>query len=90
MKNKAKYIILLTIFIIAFICSGILTFVSVEEACGGIQTTCYAIVTGKQYKMLQDLVKGGMSEMDMSKGFSQKQMQKMMKKFGKKKMMKFK
>jgi len=44
----------------------------------------------KQYKMLQDLVKGGMSEMDMSKGFSQKQMQKMMKKFGKKKMMKFK
>ena len=44
----------------------------------------------KQYKMLQDLVKGGMSEMDMSKCFSQKQMQKMMKKFGKKKMMKFK
>lgn len=44
----------------------------------------------KQYKMLQDLVKGGMSDMDMSKGFSQKQMQKMMKKFGKKKMMKFK
>ncbi len=43
----------------------------------------------KQYKMLQDLVKGGMSDMDMSKGFSQKQMQKMMKKFGKKKMMKF-
>ncbi len=44
----------------------------------------------KQYKMLQDLVKGGMTDMDMSKGFSQKQMQKMMKKFGKKKMMKFK
>ena len=44
----------------------------------------------KQYKMLQDLVKGGMTGMDMSKGFSQKQMQKMMKKFGKKKMMRFK
>lgn len=44
----------------------------------------------KQYKMLQDLVKGGMTDMDMSKGFSQKQMQKMMKKFGKKKMMRFK
>jgi signal recognition particle subunit SRP54 len=43
----------------------------------------------KQYNMLQDLVKGGMSDMDMSKGISQKQMQKMMKKFGKKKMMKF-
>src|SRR4030042_5350333 len=44
----------------------------------------------KQYKMLQDLVKGGIDNMDMSKGFSQKQMQKMMKKFGKKKMMRFK
>jgi len=40
--------------------------------------------------MLQDLVKGGMTDMDMSKGFSQKQMQRMMKKFGKKKMMRFK
>src|SRR4030042_202001 len=44
----------------------------------------------KQYKMLQDLVKGGIDTMDPSKGFSQKQMQKMMKKFGKKKMMRFK
>ena len=43
----------------------------------------------KQYKMLQDMFKGGMDDMDMSKGFSQKQMQKMMKKFGKKKMMRF-
>jgi signal recognition particle subunit SRP54 len=43
----------------------------------------------KQYKMLQDLVKGGVDNIDPSKGFSQKQMQKMMKKFGKKKMMKF-
>ena len=44
----------------------------------------------KQYKMLQDLIKGGMSDMDMSQGFSQKQMQKMMKTFGKKKMRRFK
>ena len=43
----------------------------------------------KQYKMLQDLIGGGMSDMGMSKGFSQKQMQKMMKKFGKKKMRRF-
>jgi len=43
----------------------------------------------KQYKMLQDLIKGGMGDMDASGGFSQKQMQKMMKKFGKKKMMRF-
>ncbi len=47
MKNKAKYTIILTIFLIAFICSGILTFVSVEEACGGIQTTCYAVQTSQ-------------------------------------------
>lgn len=37
----------------------------------------------KQYKLLQEMVKGGIDDMDMSKGFSQKQMQKMMKKFGK-------
>ena len=47
MINKTKYVILLTIFIIAFICSGILTFVSVEEACGGVQTTCYAVQTSQ-------------------------------------------
>ncbi len=39
----------------------------------------------KQYKMLQEMTSGGMEDMDMSKGMSQKQMQKMMKKFGGKK-----
>ncbi len=43
----------------------------------------------KQYDMLQDMMKGGMDSMDMSHGFSQKQMMKMMKKFGKKKIMRF-
>ena len=43
----------------------------------------------KQYKMLQEMMKGGVDNMDMSKGFSQKQMQKMMKKFGGKKMKRF-
>ena len=38
----------------------------------------------KQYDMLSEMVKGG-ADMDMSQGFSQKQMQKLMKKFGKKK-----
>jgi len=38
----------------------------------------------KQYDMLNEMIKGG-TEMDMSQGFSQKQMQKLMKKFGKKK-----
>ncbi len=43
----------------------------------------------KQHKMLQEMMKGGISDLDPSKGFSQKQMQKLMKKFGRKKVMKF-
>lgn len=35
----------------------------------------------KQYKMLNEMIKGGMSDMDMSKGISQKQLMKMAKKF---------
>jgi signal recognition particle subunit SRP54 len=38
----------------------------------------------KQYKLLSDMVKGGFGDLDPSKGMSQKQMQKIMKKFGKK------
>jgi len=41
----------------------------------------------KQYKMLKDLIQSGMG--DMSQGMSPQQMQKLMKKFGKKKFMKF-
>lgn len=43
----------------------------------------------KQYKMLKEMMKGGIENMDMSKGINQKQIQKLMKKFGKKKMMRF-
>ncbi|MEK6824018.1 MAG: signal recognition particle receptor subunit alpha [Nanoarchaeota archaeon] len=43
----------------------------------------------KQHKMLNEMMKGGIENMDMSKGISQKQIQKLMKKFGKKKMMRF-
>lgn len=45
----------------------------------------------KQYDMINSFIKdsSGFSEEDMSKGMSQKQLQKLMKKFGKKKMMKF-
>jgi len=39
----------------------------------------------KQYEMLQDMIKGGVEKMDLSSGFSQKQIMKMAKKFGKKK-----
>lgn len=38
----------------------------------------------KQYKMLNDLIKSGAGNMDMSQGMSQKQMMKFAKKFGKK------
>jgi len=38
----------------------------------------------KQYKMLMEMAGGGMGEMDPSEGLSQKQMQKLAKKFGKK------
>lgn len=38
----------------------------------------------KQYKMLNEMMKSGMTDMDMSKGMSQKQLQKLAKKFGKK------
>lgn len=47
MKNNAKYKAILIIFILAIIASGILSFVSVEQACGGIQTTCYAVQTSQ-------------------------------------------
>jgi len=42
----------------------------------------------KQYKMLNDMIKGG-AEMDLSQGMSQKQMMKLAKKFGKKKIRRF-
>jgi len=42
----------------------------------------------KQYKMLQDMIKE-QSSLDMSEGMSQRNMQKLMKKFGKKKIMRF-
>ena len=44
----------------------------------------------KQYKMIKEMIGEGIDEIDMSKGMSQKQMQKLVKKFGKKKIMRFK
>jgi signal recognition particle GTPase len=38
----------------------------------------------KQYKLLKEMASGGMGDMDASEGLSQKQMQKLAKKFGKK------
>ena len=45
--SKAKYTAILIILIFVTITSGILSFVSIEQACGGIQTTCYAVQTSQ-------------------------------------------
>jgi uncharacterized membrane protein len=47
MKNNPKYIAILAIFILALVASAILSFVSIEQACGGIQTSCYAVQTSQ-------------------------------------------
>jgi signal recognition particle GTPase len=43
----------------------------------------------KQYSLLREMISGGMGDIDPSKGMSQKQMQKLMKKFGKVKKVRF-
>ena len=45
--SKLKYKILLVLFAIAFIASAILAFIPLEKACGGTQTTCYAVQTSR-------------------------------------------
>jgi len=49
MKYKQKYTILLIIFIICLIASIILSFIPLEEACGGTNTGCY-IVNVSEYE----------------------------------------
>jgi uncharacterized membrane protein len=52
MKKEKKYIVILVIFILAILASGILSFVSIEQACGGTQTGCYAVNTSQYEKTL--------------------------------------
>jgi len=40
-----KYTIILAILFVSLIASAILSFIPLEKACGGIQTTCYAVQT---------------------------------------------
>lgn len=49
MNHKQKYIVLLIIFIICLIASIILSFIPLEEACGGTDTGCY-IVNVSEYE----------------------------------------
>ena len=50
--NKTKYKIILTIFIISLISSIVLSFVSIEKACGSEQNGCYKVQTSNYEKML--------------------------------------
>ena len=47
MANKTKYKLILILFGICFLASAILSFVSLEQACGGTQTGCYAVQTSQ-------------------------------------------
>ena len=42
-STKRKYRLLAVIFGICFIASGILAFMTPEQACGGVETSCYAV-----------------------------------------------
>jgi uncharacterized membrane protein len=50
--KKTKYIILIAIFFLSFVASAVLSFVPPEQACGGIQTTCYIVQTSEYEKTL--------------------------------------
>jgi uncharacterized membrane protein len=50
--KKTKYIILIAIFFISFVASAVLSFVPAEQACGGVQTTCYVVQTSEYEKTL--------------------------------------
>jgi uncharacterized membrane protein len=52
MKNHYKYKILLIFFILSFLASAVLSFIPLEQACGGVQTTCYAVQTSDYEKIL--------------------------------------
>ena len=43
--SKSKYKFLLVLFILSFIASAVLSFIPLEQACGGTQTTCYVVQT---------------------------------------------
>lgn len=50
--SHAKYVVLIVIFFISFVASAILSFIPAEQACGGVQTTCYVVQTSQYEKTL--------------------------------------
>lgn len=51
MSVKTKYKILLALFTICFLASVILSFIPLEQACGGTDTTCYTVQTSNYEKV---------------------------------------
>jgi len=45
--SKNKYRVLLVLFLLSFLPSAVLSFIPLEQACGGTQTTCYAVQTSQ-------------------------------------------
>jgi uncharacterized membrane protein len=45
--SKTKYKILLVLFAICFLASAVLSFIPLDKACGGLQTSCYAVQTSQ-------------------------------------------
>lgn len=52
MSAKTKYVVLIAIFFISLVASAILTFIPAEQACGGVQTSCYIVQTSQYEKTL--------------------------------------
>lgn len=50
--SKIKYAVLIGIFFLSFVSSAILSFIPPEQACGGVQTTCYAVQISQYEKTL--------------------------------------
>lgn len=50
--KKIKYLLLIAIFFLSFLASAVLSFIPPEQACGGIQTTCYVVQTSEYEKTL--------------------------------------
>jgi len=45
MVKTLKYKVLFVLFILSFLASAVLSFIPLEQACGGTQTTCYVVQT---------------------------------------------
>jgi uncharacterized membrane protein len=52
MKNSLKYKVLVVLFLLSFLASAVLSFIPLEQACGGTTTSCYAVQTSQYERTL--------------------------------------